>query len=396
MKKTKIIYPLLPLLLALFAILVIFIEDAFTAGALGGAVLLLLGGLAASFLLWRNINEMSDKIDHVEKEVHSLILTNESLERQLTESEELGVRIIPIWERQVESSIKHIEENIAALTERFSALVDELQQVTMTSHIDSEHDEVISSIARDKKELMGLFNQFSSITKSNEQLATRINHLNAYTDELDSMAGEVRAIADQTNLLALNAAIEAARAGESGRGFAVVADEVRTLSGQSGDTGNRITDKTAEVNGVVAELFDFSSQTSNSVNEAIDTGEEVVERVISHLSSRTEQLESEGHKLLEISKMLQEEIQQMLVAFQFQDRVSQILQQVTASLGNIDSLVEQRRQQRSEGVMPEPLDIESLLDGMKTGYTTTEQHRNHEGDDASTSDDAPGGAMVFF
>jgi methyl-accepting chemotaxis protein len=290
----------------------------------------------------------------------------------------------------------HVEENVSALTERFSSLVNELQQVAETSHINSEHDEVIRIISRDKSELLGLFNEFTSITDSNQQLALKINHLNAYTSELDKMAGEVRAIADQTNLLALNAAIEAARAGESGRGFAVVADEVRTLSGQSGDTGNRITEKTAEVNKIVQELFSFSSQTSKTVSEAIGSGGEVVERVTENLSGRTEQLEEEGRKLLDLSQMLQSEIQQMLVAFQFQDRVDQILHQVTGSLDSVDAVLGQRGEQRQQGLEPTPLDIDALLQTMKSSYTTTEQHRNHEGGDASTSNDAPGGAVMFF
>jgi len=243
--------------------------------------------------------------------------------------------------------------------------------------------------------LMGLFSAFQNISQSNEQLASKITHLNDYTNQLDKMAIEVRAIAEQTNLLALNAAIEAARAGESGRGFAVVADEVRTLSGQSGDTGNRITSKTEEVNQIVRELSEFSASTSGSVNHAIDSGEDIVEAVITDLNNRTQKIEEDGRMLLQQAQRIQDEIQHMLVSFQFQDRVSQILYQVTGSFEHISELIARRRAQRAAGQIPEQLDVAQLLDEVKKSYTTTEQLRNHDGDD-SVSDNADAGSINFF
>ncbi len=358
-------------------------------------VLALVVIVIAGFLHYK-ISQQQQRI-HVDLQQQLDSASNDKLElqRQLDETEELVTRIMPIWQRNIDSTISQMEQSTGDLTTRFSSLVTELTQVTATTHLENNDDSVIHSIDNDRQKLMGLFNEFTKISESDAQLSEKIENLTAFTDQLDNMAGEVRAIADQTNLLALNAAIEAARAGESGRGFAVVADEVRTLSGQSGDTGNRITDKTAEVNKVVAELSSFSHQSSQSVGAAIESGEDVVEKVLGDLNTRTQLLESDGRKLLELSQVIQAEIQEMLVAFQFQDRVGQILQQVTGSLDHISQIIDERKSSRLQGTHPAAIDIEGLLHSVKQTYTTTEQHLNHD-DTSAAADDAEGGSINFF
>lgn len=359
------------------------------------AIVLLLVSAPLAWLVWQQLQSQDQRIAELSAESNTQQQQHQSLLRQLHEAEDLALRIMPIWQRHVDTSIAQTEESINALTARFSALVFELQEAVNSSQLAKSGGAEMATTKVDKDELLSLFSQFRSITHINQELAGKITHLNEYTSELDQMASEVRTIAEQTNLLALNAAIEAARAGESGRGFAVVADEVRTLSSQSGDTGNRITVKTGEVNQVVAELFQFSNQSSDAVQNAIDSGEEVVEHVVSHLSNRTQQLEQDGHHLVELSRNLKHEIEQMLVSFQFQDRVSQILKQVIGSFDHINGVIEQRRAQRNNGQEPAQLDIDALLEDVKSSYSTTEQHVNHDGHKAGAQD-AAAGSVNFF
>jgi len=363
--------------------------------ALGLTLLVTFLTAIAGIVYYRYSHQLILQLDERDRSLAEQQQQLTDVHRQLEEAEDLAVRIVPIWKKHVESSIQQTDSSISELTTRFSELINDMSQVTATTHLDEQDDDMLSSIADDRQQLMGLFSAFQNISQSNEQLASKITHLNDYTNQLDKMAIEVRAIAEQTNLLALNAAIEAARAGESGRGFAVVADEVRTLSGQSGDTGNRITSKTEEVNQIVRELSEFSASTSGSVNHAIDSGEDIVEAVITDLNNRTQKIEEDGRMLLQQAQRIQDEIQHMLVSFQFQDRVSQILYQVTGSFEHISELIARRRAQRAAGQIPEQLDVAQLLDEVKKSYTTTEQLRNHDGDD-SVSDNADAGSINFF
>ncbi|MCP3666203.1 MAG: hypothetical protein GY696_27510 [Gammaproteobacteria bacterium] len=364
----------------------------------GAALFLLSAGLAGGLWQWRLSTFNTKEKEKLHRELIETRQQFDTIQSHALDTEDLGSRITPIWCRQIETASNQTEENILSLTERFSSLVLELQQVTSNTQIGSGGESITSSIEGDKTELINLFHSFKSIVSTNDQLLDQIKHLNDFTGDLDSMATDVRKIAEQTNLLALNAAIEAARAGESGRGFAVVADEVRNLSTQSGQTGDLITKKTNELNVVMNQLVKFSSNSNESISNAIDRGEGIVEGVIDHLESRTTSLESESAELLNLSNTISGEIQQMLVAFQFQDRVSQILKQVTDSLNEVESLISNRHSLHLEGEDPGKLDIEGLLSHMKSTYTTTEQHSNHElkTQVGEPEESASGGDVMFF
>ncbi|MBF0256059.1 MAG: hypothetical protein HQL47_06285, partial [Gammaproteobacteria bacterium] len=92
-----------------------------------------------------------------------------------------------------------------------------------------------------------------------------------------------------------------------------------------------------------------------------------------------ESLQRDGVELLRLGSEIRGEIDQVLTAFQFQDRVSQILAQVRLSLEETSRMVQERTRQRARGELPPPLQVEHLLESMRASYATIEQHRNHLG-----------------
>lgn len=331
----------------------------------------------SSFLIFRQQKAAREQLAELRHSQDRQSIEVSQLESLVQELDEFGDRVLPIWQRQLKTSAEHIEQNISSLTQRFTSLVCEVQEVTQVSHHSIDTEKSVSA-GQEQELLAELFERLSHIHAANQDLTERIAHLNEFTTELDNMACDVGKLADQTSLLALNAAIEAARAGEFGRGFSVVADEVRTLSAQSADTGGRIIDKAEEISSVVSQLSDFSEQTSLSVAQAIQAGQTSVEQVIGNLVQRSQLAHQEGRKLLDLTQTIQTEIEQMLVALQFQDRVNQIITQVIGSLEQVQQACERRQRQRLQGEPVESLELNSLLHRIKQSYTMIEQHHNHE------------------
>jgi methyl-accepting chemotaxis protein len=357
---------------------------------------LLAAGAGAAIWLRATTQPLLAKLHNCELEQEEREQVLAKVEHQLNETEELSARITPIWQRHIETSRSHANDSIQSLSERFSTLVVELQQVTSTTHLGNQGDELVGSLDTDKHHLRQHFNKLKELMETSEEMFEQIKLLKVFTGDLSSMAQDVAKIAEQTNMLALNAAIEAARAGETGRGFAVVADEVRNLSTQSGETGARITQKVTAVNKAMNKFFQTASDTSKMEEETLREGEDVINRVINHLEERTASLESDGARLLQVSGDIQQEVEQVLIDLQFQDRVNQIMEQVAHSIGEFEILVERRGKEREDGQELDTLNIDELLSHMKTGYTTLEQHRAHEPDSEVEESATDSGEVTFF
>ncbi len=381
-------------------------------GALGGAVLLGSGeasaaamagalallGLGGALGWWASHQNASAVAALVAAErLDAERVQQEAGARQRVEGlEQVCGGVLPILAKQVETARGQSDEAIMALTRRFSGIVDNLDKAVAASRSASgeEGGGAVEILHQSERELATVVRYLKSALVSRGEMLAAVRGLTGYNEELKRMAAEVAAIASQTNLLALNAAIEAARAGEAGRGFAVVADEVRKLSSLSSETGKRMADKVEIINAAIQSVSSAAEISAAHDQEAVKESEQSIQDVLARFNSLASQLVQSAEVLRAESAGIQAEISDVLVALQFQDRMSQILEHVHTNLDELHREIDRYRQARDDHGRAPPMNVRAWLEEMEKTYTTCEQRSIHQSGKAKAAADTA--EITFF
>lgn len=301
--------------------------------------------------------------------------------------------VLPVWSGQIELARLHTEESVTELVSRFADIAQRLDAALASSQ-DKTSGSLAQVLGDSQTELDSIVGSLRSALSIKDSMIGEVASLSQFTEALRTMAQNVGDIARQTNLLALNAAIEAARAGEAGRGFAVVADEVRKLSTLSGETGRKIGETIETVNRAITSTQEIANQYSRHDEDMVATAEQVIARVIARFRTASTDLAESSTTLRTESLIIGEEIAEVLVALQFQDRVSQILGQILGDLDKLKQHLEEGPEVASADGRPCAVDAGVWLEELSRTYTTAQQHAVHKGTKPLAV--APASEITFF
>ncbi len=306
--------------------------------------------------------------------------------------EEVCTEVVPIWSRQVETTRSQTETAITDLANRFVGINAKLEASVRASQsaagdlVGNAEGGAIAVMARSESSLNSVIDSLRDAQHSRNDMLEQVRSLNDYTGELRAMAVKVAEIAAQTNLLALNAAIEAARAGEAGRGFAVVADEVRKLSSLSSETGKKMSGTVDIISNAIVSVFKIAESSTEHDSKSIVNSELIIQKVLESFSNVTSHLSDSAELLQQESAGIRDELSDVLISLQFQDRVSQILAHVRNNMEKLHQHLQQYKQDKAASVPVKPLNIKTWLAEMEALYATQEQVHTHRGAQSSAAE----------
>jgi methyl-accepting chemotaxis protein len=273
--------------------------------------------------------------------------------------------VLPAWQHHVTLVRAQTEDAVTQLTGSFALVLEQFDQagIGTARSAPGKGKDTITLLDLCERELQPVVGSLKHVIDGKDAMMGSVRSLASETKGLSELAAEVGKIAAQTNLLAINAAIEAARAGESGRGFAVVAAEVRKLSQSSAETGRRIVGGVEKVCALMDRTLHAAEASHVQDKEAVLVSGSIVEDVLQHVRTMGDSADSmQSH-----GTVVRQEVEKLLMAMQFQDRVSQILGAVQDDM---------RRMQTALETTPiEDLpDAQAWMDALRTTYTMADQN----------------------
>jgi len=297
-----------------------------------------------------------------------------------------------LWSAHIATAQAQIREAADSLLGAFVRVLSDLDHIVEPSSTGaagtSTFDARTATLAACEQRLEQLLADMQETLQARNAILGSVRELSTASGDLAGMAEDVGKLARQTNLLSINAAIEAARAGETGRGFAVVAAEVRRLSTESGQTGRRIGDQVQRIGERLDDVLQFADRHGQLEAESIERSKAVVRDVIGDVDSAVSMLNERAARTRAHGEAVRAQIHELMVAFQFQDRVQQILDQVSNSMA---AASQRCLETLAEGRAPLASEWRALLE---RGYTTAEQRTATDG--AAPPDSGARSETTFF
>lgn len=287
----------------------------------------------------------------------------------------MASQLVPVWKRHIEASRDAAEKGVGGLLQSFSNLSDGLSEAARHAEKLTPSVSVGSTEEALEENAEALESLLEPLRTSRAERDAMVTEMLACSDrlaELGRVSKEVRELARHTNLVAFNASIEANRAGQSGSGFAVVAQEVRALAARTGEAGQRIHD---QLNAITARIDRLRRQAelSTVTDEELDVmARSRARAVASALITRLATNVRGSRELREAALRMNGELEQIFMNFQFQDRLTQMLDILGRDMGRF-----------AEWVQSNPTathaDVAEWLAALERSYTMEEQRTFHHG-----------------
>lgn len=207
-------------------------------------------------------------------------------------------------------------------------LVEELVSVA-TADVQNQQIEGITRFSnKTQKVILEFTDTVHELKDVSNVIAHDFSDIHTQVAVVTKLLNDVNQITAQTDLLALNAAIEAARAGDVGRGFAVVADEVRALSKRTNQFNEQIRLAVTFIERAMEGVSHSVERASSIDTSTADQSLENFRLLWDELQTLNVNAQNQTQKISKIAESIQHLVNEGIISLQFDDIVSQLMDQV--------------------------------------------------------------------
>ena len=287
-----------------------------------------------------NTRKRFTEVAQAKAEAENLLERNEELDQQLSGNiADINVRFEKLTAaskttteamQEVSAGATDTAEHVQNQLEQTHAIQDKVDEVaTAVEEITNSMTLTLKALAEGKQDIEHLASEVEASVDNGTEVTEKLENLNQYMDEMNSIVELIGGITNQTSLLALNASIEAARAGEAGRGFSVVATEISGMATRTKEATVHITELISNVSNAIMEVVGVVSKMIDGINEE-KTGASNAEESFESIEDNTRAIQKNADTLSRSISELQNANKEIIDSIQ---TISAISQQVSAHAG---------------------------------------------------------------
>lgn len=269
--------------------------------------------------------------------------------------EPLLEHVLPAWQSNVQLAREQTQSAIDNLIARFSGIHERLRDALNLSQ-GGKNANVLAVIQNAAKQLGGIASALENVLASRQALITKLDQLAASGEEIRQLAMENEQLAGRTGVTDLLSSEQS----------------WQELADRSAENSRQIALRAKALRHHVQVALHATGELSANAAGMVDNSRAVIDQVVADfrqsalkLSKTVEQLEGDNREV-------DQEVCDILVNLQFQDRVSQILEHVHRDIGRMKDLSVRQDPQ----ALPSP---EQWLADLEKTYTTQEQRLAHHG-----------------
>lgn len=261
---------------------------------------------------------------------------------------------IDVLKLQLPKTAKLVEESTKELSERFVSLAagtklqsEKMKQIVeLTDSLQFGNERITMQDFTDlfSKTLGDSVEKILYVSKRSISMVYLLDEAIKSLSTIEKFVSDIQKINKQANLLALNATIESVRAGEAGAGFSVVAQEVKKVSRDINALSTEMRGRLKEVSVSVRAGYDVLKDVASTDMEGNMMAKDKLDLLMQSLVKQNSSFSTVVHESAEATREISNNISNMVVGMQFQDRTTQYVENSVSLLqhlqDNLGKLIE--------------------------------------------------------
>lgn len=159
-------------------------------------------------------------------------------------------------------------ENVQSQSLQTEAIQNKVNDVSSAAvQINDSMEQTLRVLEEGRRDVALLMKEAEASVENGAVVTNKLEALNHYMKEMNTIVELIGEITSQTELLALNASIEAARAGEAGRGFSVVATEISGMATRTQEATENITNLISNVSAAIRDVVGVISRMVEGIHD---------------------------------------------------------------------------------------------------------------------------------